>query len=95
MHLTLRTTGPIDYKTSNAEAITDSVRLEFQAEPRIHGHTGLDLHAKWLSGLPFSAESLTEEIPRVLSQIRYIEANLATHKLAFAAWNQVFRHGEN
>jgi RNA polymerase sigma factor (sigma-70 family) len=93
MHLTVRTTGPIDYKTSNGEAIADSIRLEFQGNTDTWTQ-GLDLHAKWLSGLPFSAESLTEEIPRVLSQINYIEANLATHKLAFAAWNQVFRHGE-
>ena len=92
-HLTVRTTGPIDYKTSNGEVIVDSIRLDFQGNTDTWTH-GLDLHAKWLSGLPFSDESLTEEVPRVLSQIRYIEENLATHKLAFAAWNQVFRHGE-
>ena len=92
MHLTVRTTGPIDYKTSNGEAITDSLRLEFRGNTDTWTQ-GLDLHAKWISGLPFSTENLTEEIPRVLSQIGYIEANLATHKLAFAAWNQVFRHG--
>ena len=92
-HLTVRTTGPIDYNTSNGEVIADSIRLDFQGNTDTWTQ-GLDLHAKWLSGLPFSDESLTEEIPRVLSQIGYIEENLATHKLAFVAWNQVFRHGE-
>ena len=55
---------------------------------------GLDLHAKWLSGLPFSVESLTEELPNALSEIDATEVRLTTHKWAFAAWNQVFRHGE-
>lgn len=93
-HLTVRTTGSIDYKTSNGEVIADSIRLDFQGNTDTWTQ-GLDLHAKWLSGLPFSTESLTEEVPRVLSQIGYIEKNLTTHKLAFAAWNQVFRHGES
>lgn len=92
-HLTVRTTGPIDYKTSNGEVIADSIRLDFQGNTDTWTQ-GLNLHAKWLSGLPFSTESLTEEVPRVLSQIGYVEENLATHKLAFVAWNQVFRHGQ-
>ena len=92
-HLTFRTAGPIDFRTSNAETMADNIRLDFMGN--INTWTqGLDLHAKWLSGLPFSAESLTEELPRVLSQFDYVETNLATHKLAHVAWNQVFRHGE-
>ena len=92
-HLTVRTAGPIDFKTSNAETMTDNMRLDFMGNIRTWTQ-GLERHSKWLSGLPFSAESLTEELPRVLSQFDYIEANLATHKLADVAWNQVFRHGE-
>ena len=92
-HLTVRTAGPIDYKTSNAETMADNIRLDFMGNMDTWTQ-GLELHAKWLSGLPFSAESLTEELPRVLSQFDYIEANLVTHKLAHVAWNQVFRHGE-
>ena len=92
-HLTVRTAGPIDYKTSNAETMADNIRLDFMGNMDTWTQ-GLELHAKWLSGLPFSAESLTEELPRVLSQFDYIEANLVTHKLANVAWNQVFRHGE-
>ena len=92
-HLTFRTAGPPDYKTSNAETMADNMRLDFMGNMDTWTQ-GLELHAKWLAGLPFSPESLTEELPRVLSQIDYIEANLATHKLAHVAWNQVFRHGE-
>ena len=91
--LTVRTAGPIDYKTSNAETMADNMRLDFIGNTDTWTQ-GLALHAKWLAGLPFSAESLDEERPRVLSQFDYIEANLATHKLANVAWNQVFRHGE-
>ena len=92
-HLTLRTTGPIDYNTSSAETMADNMRLEFRGNTD-NWTQGLELHAKWLSGLPFSAESLAEELPRALSEIDYVEANLVTHKFAHAAWNQVFRHGE-
>ncbi len=92
-HLTVRTAGPIDYNTSNAETMADNIRLDFMGNTDTWTQ-GLARHAKWLSGLPFSAETLTEELPRVLSQFDYIEANLATHKLANVAWNQVFRHGE-
>ena len=92
-HLTVRTAGPIDFKTSNAETMADNIRLDFMGNTDTWTR-GLERHAKWLSGLPFSAETLTEELPRVLSQFDYVEANLATHKLAQVAWNQVFRHGE-
>ena len=92
-HLTVRTAGPIDLKTSNAETMADNIRLDFMGNTNTWTR-GLERHAKWLSGLPFSSETLTEELPRVLSQFDYIEANLGTHKLAHVAWNQVFRHGE-
>ena len=92
-HLTVRTAGPIDFRTSNAETMVDNIRLDFMGNTDTWTR-GLEQHAKWLSGLPFSAETLTEERPRVLSQFDSIEANLATHKLAQVAWNQVFRHGE-
>ena len=92
-HLTVRTLGPIDYKTSSAETLADNIRLEFIGN--IDNWTqGLERHAKWLSDLPFSAESLAEARLNALRQFDYIEENLATHKLAYAAWNQVFRHGE-
>ena len=93
MRLSVRTSGPIDYKTSSAETMGDNIRLEYQGD--IDTWTqGLDLHSKWLSGLPFSTGTLREAVPNVLAQYDYIEENLTTHKLAHAAWNQVFRHGE-
>ena len=92
-HLTVRTLGPIDYKTSSAETLADNIRLEFIGNAD-NWRQGLERHTKWLSELPFSAESLAEARRNALSQFDYIEENLATHKLAYAAWNQVFRHGE-
>ncbi len=92
-YLTLQTAGPIDYNTSNAETMADNMRLDFMGNTDTWTQ-GLALHAKWLAGLPFSAESLADARLNVLSQIDYIEANLVTHKLANVAWNQVFRHGE-
>ncbi|MCY3549066.1 MAG: insulinase family protein [Candidatus Poribacteria bacterium] len=92
-HLTIRTTGPIDFKTSGAETMADNMRLDFIGNTD-NWTQGLKRHAQWLSGLPFSAESLAEELPKALSEIDATETRLATHKWAFAAWNQVFRHGE-
>ena len=92
-HLTLRTTGPIDYPASSAETMADNMRLESIGNTD-NWTQGLERHAKWLSGLPFSEESLAEELPKALSEIDFTETRLATHKWASAAWNQVFRHGE-
>ena len=92
-HLTLRTTGPIDYPSSSAETMADNMRLESIGNTD-NWTQGLERHAKWLSGLPFSEESLAEELPNALSEIDITETRLATHKWASAAWNQVFRHGE-
>ena len=92
-HLTLRTTGPIDYPASSAETMADNMRLESIGNTD-NWMQGLERHAKWLSGLPFSEESLAEELPKALSEIDVTETRLATHKWASAAWNQVFRHGE-
>ena len=92
-HLTLRTTGPIAYPASSAETMADNMRLEAMGNTD-NWTQGLERHAKWLSGLPFSEESLAEELPNALSEIDVTETRLATHKWASAAWNQVFRHGE-
>ncbi len=91
-HLTVRTMGPIDYKTSGAETLADNIRFDFIGNMD-NWTQGLERHAKWLSELPFSAESLAEARQNALRQFDYIEENLTTHKLAYAAWNQVFRHG--
>ena len=73
--------------------MADNTRLDFMGNTDTWTQ-GLELHAKWFAGLPFSAESLAEARSNALAQIDYIEENLVTHKLAQVAWNQVFRHGE-
>ncbi len=92
-HLTVRSTGPIDINTSGAETMTDNMRLDYLGNSD-NWLQGVERHANWLSGLPFTEESLAEEIPNVLTQIDIVEKNLATHKYANTAWNQVIRHGE-
>ncbi len=92
-HLILRTTGPINSKISNAETMASCMHLDFYGTTDTWKR-GIELHAKWLSGLPFSAESLAEEVPRALAELIPTEVRLATHKWAFAGWNQAFRHGE-
>ena len=92
-HLTFQTMEPIDYKTGSAETLADNIRLEFIGNTD-NWTRGLERHAQWLSELPFSAEGLAEARPNALRQFDSIEENLVTHKLAYAAWNQVFRHGE-
>ena len=92
-YLTFRTIGPIDYNTGNGETLADNIRLEFIGTAD-NWTQGLERHTKWLSELPFSAENLAEARPNALSEFDYLEENLTTHKLAYAAWNQVFRHGE-
>ncbi len=92
-HLTLRTTGPItDYRERNAETMSDGMHLDFLGTTD-NWREGLDLQAKWLSGLAFSEPTLREEIPKALSEATSTVANLYTHKWAAAAWNQVVRHG--
>ena len=92
-YLTFRTIDPIDYNTGNGETLADNIRLEFIGNTD-NWTQGLERHAKWLSELPFSAESLAKARSNVSSEFDYLQENLATHKLAYAAWNQVFRHGE-
>ncbi len=92
-HLTLRTTGPIDdYRERNAETMADAMHLDFMGSLD-NWREGLELQSKWLSGLPFSRESLREEVPKALSETGTTVANLFTHKWAVVAWNQVIRHG--
>ncbi len=92
-HLTLRSTGPItDYRERNAETMSDGMHLDFMGTTD-NWREGLDLQAKWLSGLAFSESILREEIPKALSEAIGTVANLYTHKWAAAAWNKVFRHG--
>lgn len=94
-HLTLRTTGPItDYQKRNGETMAQGIHLDFLGTSD-EWKQGLDLHAKWLSGAPFSAESLREELPKALAEVTTTSARQFTHKWATAAWCQVARHGRS
>ena len=92
-HLTLRTTGPIrNHKERNAETMLDGMHLDFMGTTD-NWREGLDLQAKWLSGLAYSQEAMKEELPKALAEAEATVANLFTHKWAAAAWDQVVRHG--
>lgn len=93
MHLSVRSSGPIDFKTSNAETMHDNLRFEFIGNTDTWKQ-GLKLHAKWLSRLPFTTDSLKQARLNALAQIDYVEENLLTHKYAAAAWYQVFQFGQ-
>jgi predicted Zn-dependent peptidase len=56
---------------------------------------GLELHAKWLSSLPFEESILRQEVPKAVSELDFTVPRGFTHKWAFAAWNQVVRHGRD
>ena len=94
-HMTLRTTGPIaNYRERNGETMPDLMHLDFMGDAA-DWEKGLDLHARWLSGLPFPEEVLREEAARAVAEVDATAARLATHKWAVAAWNQVCRHGRS
>ena len=65
-YLTFRTIGPIDYNTGNGETLADNIRLEFMGNAD-NWTQGLERHTKWLSELPFSAETLAKARPNILS----------------------------
>ena len=93
-HLVLRTTGPINsYVERNGQTTYHGMHLDFMGTMD-NWKQGLELQTKWLSNSPFSETDLVEELPRALSELDFVTANLHTGLFAMAAWNQVFRHGE-
>ena len=93
-HLVLRTTGPINnYMERNGQTTYYGMHLDFMGTTDNWKH-GLELQAKWLSNSPLSETDLVEELPKALSGLDFVTANLHTGLFAMAAWNQVFRHGE-
>ena len=93
-HLVLRTTGPINnYMERNGQTTYHGMHLDFMGTMD-NWKQGLELHAKWLSNSPLSENDLTEELPKALSELDFVTANLHTQLFAMAAWNQVFRQGE-
>jgi predicted Zn-dependent peptidase len=94
-HLTLRTTGPLtDYRERNAETMPAGMHLDWMG-PASKWKAGLEVQAKWLSGLPFDEASLRQEVPKAVSEVDFTVPRGFTHKWAFAAWNQVVRHGRD
>ena len=93
-HLVLRTTGPIsNYMERNGQTTYYGMHLDFMGTMD-NWKQGLELQTKWLSNSPLSETDLAEELPKALSELDFVTANLSTGLCAMAAWNQVFRHGE-
>lgn len=94
-HLLLRTTGPIrDYRKINGETGADVLRLDYLGGDD-ELHAGLEHLGRWLTEGGFEANTLTEEVPRVLAEVDHAARSGFTHKWAIAAWNQVHRHGRS
>ena len=93
-HLIIRTTVKGQLTTVNAETLPDHMRLDFYGD-KDNWQQGLDHHVKWLSNLPFTDESVRAEPKNATREADFTAKNLATHKFAAAAWNQVCRHGKN
>jgi hypothetical protein len=91
-HLVIRTTTPGQLTSVNAETLADHMRLDYYGG-RADWRDGLDHHVRWLSGLPFTEESVRVEPGRANGETEYAVRELATHKFAAAAWGQVVRHG--
>ena len=93
-HLVLRTTGPIkNYMERNGQTTHHGMHLDFIGTTD-NWRQGLELQTRWLSNSPLSETDLVEELPKALSELDFVTANLQTGLFAMAAWNQVFRHGE-
>ena len=91
-HLVLRTTMPGPLKNANAETLPDHMRLDFYGT-RENWREGLNHHARWISGEPFTDVSVRDEPGRANGETEFAIKALATHKFAAAAWNQAARHG--
>src|SRR5260370_19703389 len=90
-HLVIRSTVPADSAQANAETLPDHMRLDWYGSVD-NWQAGLKHQADWLTGIPFTMESLLAEKPRVHSEGDFTARNFATHKFEMAAWNQGYRH---
>lgn len=91
-HLVIRSTLPVGSELANAETLSDHMRLDFYGKVD-NWQEGVSHHARWLTGVPFTEENLQREKPKVNAECDFTAKRLATHKFAFAAWGQGFRHG--
>src|SRR6266545_69225 len=63
-HLVIRSTVPADSPIANAETLPDHMRLDFYGSAN-NWREGLEHHAKWLRGLPFTKATPAAEKPKV------------------------------
>ena len=91
-HLVIRSTVSKHLSIANGETMPESMRLDFYGNVN-NWEAGLSHHRRWLEGVPFTETSLEREKPKVKSECDFTVRNLATHKLAMAAWAQGLRHG--
>jgi predicted Zn-dependent peptidase len=93
-HLVIRSTFPNDLQRANAETLPDNLRLDFYGSIA-DWKEGLSHQRRWLEGVPFTAESLAAEKPKVISECDFTSRNFATHKFALAAWSHARRHSNS
>lgn len=93
-HLVIRSTISGDLREANAETMHDHMRLDFYGDTG-NWREGLGHHKRWLAGVPFSAENLAAEKPKVIEECDFTARSFATHKFGLAAWAHGFRHGKS
>lgn len=93
-HLVIRSTISGDLRQANAETMPDHMRLDFNGDTG-NWKEGLAHHKRWLAGVPFTAENLAAEKPKVIAECDFTAQTFATHKFGLAAWAQGFRHGKS
>lgn len=91
-HLVLRSPVALRYDQANGETPEDHMRLDFYGNVS-NWQEGLSHHRLWLAGVAFDERRLELEKVQVNSECDTVANRLATHRFAFAAWGQGFRHG--
>jgi RNA polymerase sigma factor (sigma-70 family) len=93
-HLVIRSTISGGLQEANAETLHDHMRLDFYGTLE-NWEEGLSHHARWLEGVPFTEENLGAEKPKIKAEGDFVSSRFMTHKFAFAAWAQGYRHGQS
>lgn len=93
-HLVIRSTISGDLRQANAETMHDHMRLDFYGDTG-NWKEGLGHHQRWLAGIPFTAENLAAEKPKVIAECDFTARSFSTHKFGLAAWAHGFRHGKS
>ena len=91
-HLAIRSTIAADSTAANGETLPDHMRLDWYGTTATW-QEGLAHHRRWLEGARVTPLVLEAEKIKANAEADFAAKNLATHKFAVAAWNQVYRHG--